>query len=294
MRKNKINDIAIFVEVAKTGGFRAAARGLDLQPSSISQAIKRLENELETNLLKRTTRSIALTEAGQLLYRSCSPAIDAIERASMGIRHHKNLKHKIKISATTSSSRLFLDSLISEYCLKYPDVNIEVIYEDKKIDLINSDFDLAIRSKSLLDDGTFAVSVGPKLKMSLVAAPSYIKNHGKPKNPNDLVNHQCLCFKITSSNILAPWMFTGKKGEYTITPQSKIIANDIDSILSFALSGLGVAYVFSRLVADYVNNGTLVSFFDKELVKLPQFSINYVNKVNMPDHIREFIDMAKT
>ncbi len=293
MRKSKINDIAIFVEVAKTGGFRAAARGLDLQPSSISQAIKRLEEGLETNLLKRTTRSIALTEAGELLYRTCLPAIDEIERASMGIRHHKNLKHKIKVSATTSSSRLFLDDLIREYSLKYPDVYIEVIYEDKKIDLINSDFDLAIRSKSLLDDGTFAVSVGPKLKMSLVSTPSYIKQHGKPKNPKDLINHQCLCFKITSANILAPWTFTSKEGQYTVTPQSKIVANDIESILSFALSGLGIAYIFNCMIKDHVKSGELVSFFDKDIVGLPQFSINYVNKANMPEHIREFIDMAK-
>lgn len=294
MRKNKINDIAIFVEVAKTGGFRAAARGLDLQPSSISQAIKRLEDELETNLLKRTTRSTALTEAGELLYRTCLPAIDEIERASLGIRHHKNLKHKIKISATQSSSSLFIDNLISQYSLKYPNVDIEIIYEDNKIDLINSDFDLAIRSKSLLDDGTFAVSVGPKLKMSLVAAPLYIEKHGKPRSPKDLINHQCLCFKITSTNTLAPWTFTSEEGQYTVTPQSKVIVNNIESILSYALSGLGVAYVFTSMIKNHVKKGRLVSFFEKEIVEIPQFSINYVNKTNMPEHIRDFIDMTKS
>ena len=294
MKRGQLSDMAVFVEVARCGGFRAAARHLGLGAGSVSQAVQRFEDRLGVRLLERTTRQVALTAPGESLYRRCLPAITDIEGAieDMGGAEDE-VAGILKLTAPESAGTLFLNNLISAYLAAYPGVRVDLSFEDGKVDLVSSGLDAAIRSSALLEQDTHAVPVGPELAMAVVASPAYLEKHGTPEKPSDLTDRAGICFKFARSEMLAPWSFDGVDGAYEVTPQPRAVVNDLEAILHLAEAGVGIAYVYAASAARQIEAGRLMTLLDGMPTPRPKYSINYVSKRHMPERIRAFIDMAK-
>lgn len=290
----QLNDLAIFIEVVRSGGFRAAARRLGLGPGSVSQAVQRFEDRLGTRLLERTTRSIALTEAGRIFYERCLPSVNEIEGAMQELDDlSETLSGTLKLSAPRSAGPLFLDDLMAKYLTVYPEAQVDLTYEDCKVDIVTAGLDLAIRAHTLLEQDTYAIPVGPALTMTVVVAPAYLARHGTPKTPACLAQHDCLCFRLPNTNALAPWSFRSANGSYTVTPRPKVIVNDLSTLLRLAEKGAGFAYVYGVSARKSLTAGTLVSVFDGQTLPLPRYAINYVSKRHMPARLKAFIGLAK-
>jgi DNA-binding transcriptional LysR family regulator len=291
-----LNDISVFVEVAKANGFRAAALNLNLAAASVSETIQRIEGKLGVRLIDRTTRKIALTSAGEKLYERSLPALIDLESALTDLSDEdKAVAGTLRLSAPRSSSPFFLDEVIAKFCETYPLVNVEVMYDDNKVDLVTSSIDAAIRSQTLLEKETYAVEIGPKLDMAIVASPDYLGRKGKPRKPTELTEHEGICFAFGSSKKLAPWTFVeGKKSPYMVTPKPRMIVNDLVSMINFAKSGLGLAYVYRKPAEPFIASGELETLLDKYVQPLPRYTINYLTKRHMPARLRAFIDMAKS
>ena len=295
MKNTNLNDVSVFIEVARENGFRAAAEKLYMAAGSVSETIQRLENRLGVRLIDRTTRKMSLTAAGKKLFQTTQPALSELENALQGLGENENtVSGTLRLSAPRSSSAFFLDDLLAKYCAAYPAVNVEVIYDDNKVDLVTAGIDAAIRSQSLLEKETYAVEVGPKLEMVVIASPDYLQRAGNPAKPTDLTNHDGIRFSFGQADQLAPWSFTaGKKSPYMVTPRPRMIVNDMKTMINFAKDGLGLAYLYRRPAQPFIESGELVTLFNKQVPALPRYTINYLTKRHMPARLRSFIDLAK-
>jgi len=295
MNRNHLGDIQTFIEVVKHGGFRAAAAHLKRSPAAVSEAIQRLEDGLQARLLERSTRTMSLTEIGQSFYDRSLPAITDLEDA---VRDLDDQKHEVsgtlRLSAPYSAGPFFLDELIARFSAEHSTVEVSLIYDDNKVDLLSSGIDAAIRSNTLLETSTHAVSVGPELNMSIVASPDYLANHAEISAPEDIMEHDTLCYVFGRSGQQAPWGFLRNGNTLVIEPKPKIVANDMRSLAYFACQGMGLTYIYSELAKPYIQQGELVSVLDMFLPSLPRYSLNYSSKRNMPRRLRAFIDLAKS
>ncbi|WP_438730421.1 LysR family transcriptional regulator [Parasphingorhabdus sp. DH2-15] len=294
MERQQLSDLTIFTEVARAQGFRAAASRLNLQAGSISEAVQRFEDRLGVRLFERSTRSVALTAAGERLYSRSLPALSDLEIAIRELDEDKDLiTGTLKLSAPYSAGPFFLDRLIAQFAKKFPDIQIELIYNDAKVDLVTSGIDAAIRSNTLLEQDTHAVPLGPKLKMAVVASPEYLAEKGTPEKPDDLLDHDGIFFAFGSSGNVAPWSFQGQGDPRLVSPKRRFVINNLRSMVELAENGLGVTYVYREAVRDAIEHGRLVSLFANEVPELPRYSLNYRTKRHMPPRLRAFIDLAK-
>ncbi|WP_406647678.1 LysR substrate-binding domain-containing protein [Aliisedimentitalea scapharcae] len=294
MKRNELNDVSIFVAVARENGFRAAADKLKLGAGSVSEAVQRFEDRLGVRLIERSTRAIALTKAGELLYRRSLPAINDLETALNDVHDlNEGLSGTLRLTAPIGAGQLFLDALITGFAKEHPAVTIELIYDEKKVDLVTSGVDAAIRAETLLDPDTHAIAVGPVQDMMIVASPDYLATSPPLEVPADVAGHNGVCFAFAGADDLAPWVFTGKDGPFSVMPRPRMVANDVTSILEGAKAGLGLTYIFANSVESFLRDGSLVQVLNGRTEALPRFSLNYLTKRNMPSRVRAFVDFAK-
>ncbi len=294
MERQQLSDLTVFAEVARAKGFRAAASRLNLQAGSISEAVQRFEDRLGVRLFERSTRSVALTTAGEKLYSRSLPALADLEAAIQELDEDKDgIAGTLKLSAPYSAGPFFLDRLLAQFAKQFPDVLIELIYDDAKADLVTSGVDAAIRSNTLLEQDTHALPIGPDLKMALVASPEYLAEKGMPERPSDLIDHDGIFFAFGSSGNIAPWTFEAGDGPRAINAKRRIVVNNLQSMVHCAASGLGLAYVYREAAKNAIDQGQLLSLFDNKVPELPRYSLNYRTKRHMPARLRAFIDFAK-
>lgn len=294
MERNQLSDMSIFVEVARLNGFRAAASNLKLGAGSVSEAVQRFEDRLGVRLFDRTTRKIALTTIGQKLYDRSLPAIQDLENAVRELNEGQDtVSGTLKLSAPRSSGPFFLDKLLCKYAAMYPDVQIEIIYDDRKVDLVSSGVDAAVRYEHLLEKDTHAVAIGPDQKLCVVASPAYWERKGIPKLPTELVTYDGIYFAFGTAEQVIPWGFQGNEGPYSVNPMRRMVVNDINAMLQFTLTGIGMAYVYAEAAEPFIKTGELISVLDGQTPNQPRHTINYLSKRNMPRRLRMFIDLAK-
>ena len=294
MNRGHFGDIRVFLEVARQGGFRAAAQQLQQAPASVSEAVQRFEDRLGVRLFERSTRSVSLTPIGQQLYERSLPAVAELEDALEAIDEEKDkVTGTLRLSAPYSAGPFFLDELIAQFATQFSDVDVEVIYNDNKVDLISSGFDAAIRSNTLLAPDTHAVPVGPELTMTVVASPDYLERKGRPEQSTDLLDYDTIGYKFGSGGLLAPWVFEGVTGTFSLQPDPKIVANDMRALLRYAKSGLGLTYVYREIARTDIDDGTLVEVLKDQVPSMPRYSLNYLSKRNMTRRLRAFIDLAR-
>lgn len=294
MARSSFGDIRVFVEVARCGGFRAAAEHLQQAPASVSEAIQRFEDRLGVRLFERSSRSVVLTPVGEQFYAKSLPAIVDLEGALDDIHAQKDeVAGTLRLSAPYSAGPFFLDDLVARFAAAFPTVDVEVIYDDQKVDLLTSGVDAAIRSSTLLGPDTQAVSVGPELEMTIVALAEYLAQKGTPDHPRDILDHDAICYAFGSGDNLAAWGFNGPEGIYTIQPKPRMVANDMRSLLAYAKQGLGLAYLYREIAVPYLEEGGLTEVLSGQVGQLPRYSLNYRSKRNMTRRLRAFVDMAK-
>lgn len=188
---------------------------------------------------------------------------------------------------------MFLDQLLADFGAAHPSLGIETTYITQKADLVSGEIDAAIRAEPLLDPETFALPIGPRQSMAIVAAPAYLQDAPQLDSPAHLATHSGICFAIDGARHLAPCVMVGPDGPFSAMPQPRMISNDVSSLLMHARSGLGLAYVFRDLVRQDLAEGTLVEVLKGQAAPLSGFSLNYLSKRNMPLRLQRFADFSR-
>jgi DNA-binding transcriptional LysR family regulator len=245
-----IEELRTFVEVADSGGISSAARRLGLAKSIVSRRLLRLEEELGVQLLARTTRGAALTEAGSTFRDYAAKVCADIDVARETILPEGELRGRLRVAAPLSFGPTHLAPVLAELARRHPLLHVHTCYSDRFVDLIAEGFDCAIRVGYLQDSDLIARRVGP-LYGKLVASPHYIESHGAPETPEDLAGHEALMQGTET------WQFTDGDRVVTVRPQGRFKADNGAALAAAAVAGLGIAYIPDGLADDHIASGAL-------------------------------------
>jgi DNA-binding transcriptional LysR family regulator len=249
--KLDIEELRTFVEIADAGGVSPAARRLGVSKSIVSRQLARLEAELGVQLLARSTRGAALTEAGIAFREHAVRVCAEIDTARELILPDGELCGRFRVAVPLTFGPTHLAPVIADMARRHPQLHIHTVYSDRFVDLIAEGFDCAIRFGYLPDSNLIARHVGP-IYGKLVASPDYVKAHGVPENPGELVAHQALMQGTEA------WQFMDGKKIITVRPQGRFKADNGTALVAAALAGLGIAWLPDGITNDHVASGALI------------------------------------
>ena len=259
MRRDELGDLTAFLAVAEEHSFTRAAARLGRSQSSLSQIVRRVEARLGVRLLTRTTRSVAVTEAGQQLIETLRPAIDEIEARLAAL---SELREKpagtVRITASRHAAETILWPALARLSRVYPDVRVELSIDPALTDIVAEHYDAGVRLGEQVAKDMIAVRIGPDLRMAVVGAPPYFADHPRPETPHDLTHHSCINIRLPTSGGLYAWEF-GKDGrELNVRVDGQFVLNDMSLVVKAAADGLGLAIVMEDQAAPLIAEGRLV------------------------------------
>jgi len=286
-----LTDIAIFVAVVRHASFTAAAEALDMSQPVVSKAVTRLEDRLGARLLNRTTRRLSLTEAGANLYRRSAEALSEIDNAELEVTQYQTEpRGLVRVSAPMSFSLLHLAPLMGEFLERYPGVNVDLQLDDRRVDLVEDGFDVALRIGRLENSNLVARRIAP-IRQVICASPAYVALHPAPERPEDLFEHNC--FVYTHLSTPREWRFHDTNGETIVVPIKGTLQSNSGVVLrDAAVANAGVALLPTFYICDQLRSGRLqVLLQDFPVVELSLYAV-YAERRNLLPKVRAFIDFA--
>lgn len=232
-----LDAIQIFTKVVQTGSFTSAARALAMPKSTVSQRVAELEERLGARLLQRTTRSLGLTDAGRIYFDYCTRIVAEVADAERAVATLQTTPRGL-LRMTVPASTQFLGPVFSEFLARCSGMQLEVLFTDRFVDLVEESFDLAIRAGALSDSTLIARSLG-SVRFVLVASPRYLKKHGRPRSPRDLADHASLVFRVGARPGI--WRLTNGAEEHEVALAPRLAVNDLDVLHDAVAGGAGIA-----------------------------------------------------
>lgn len=286
--------LAWFAHIARHRSFTKAATEMEMSRAALSQHLKGLEQHLNVRLLHRTTRNISLTEEGQHLYAVLQPALSAIERAVAELGEaHVEPSGLIRMNSSRIAARLLVEPHMAAFLARYPKLRLELVLDDGFSNIVADGLDAGIRLGESLDEHMVAVPITPPLEMAIVGSPAYFSRHRLPETPADLMRHNCLSYRFTSSGTIDRWSFTSPDAEertVVYEPQGNAVFNDDDSMLRAALQGVGLVQHIDLCVRQHLADGTLVRVLRPWCRPFPGFFLYVPSRAQMPAKIRALMD----
>ncbi|MGO4380407.1 LysR family transcriptional regulator [Pseudoduganella sp. RAF19] len=290
-RFDHLADVETFVTVVERGSLTAAAVALSTTPSVVSRAIARLEARLGSQLLRRTTRSMSLTEAGQLYMeqsRAAFAQIDEAERAIQGTAGA--VTGRIRITAPTTFGNYRLPALLQRFTALHPGVRVDLNISNRNVDLAADGYDFAIRQGMLKDSSLIARKL-EDAQLVLVCSPSYAAQAGLPDSIEALAEHRCLSFLMPSTGRAVPWQLRRDGEDIDWTPQSLVqVSDDPLGVISLAEAGLGICHGFHFVVQERLARGALVPVLPQLWGRSRPFSLLYPRQRSLSAAARAFIE----
>lgn len=251
----RYEQLEAFVEVVDQQSFSAAGEKMGLVKSVLSRRVSELETRLGVKLLNRTTRKLSLTSAGEQLYQQASVLLSHILDAEQRVSDEQvTLSGRLKIAAPLSFGNRHLATAISEFADLHPEIDISLDLNDREIDLVAEGFDMTIRIGELMDSTLIARNLGT-IRFATAASDAYLKQHGEPRHPTDLINHQGLLYSNLSAK--QQWQFTDNNQPVVAIPRTRLSANNGDFLSKAAISGLGIVNSPTFLINEYIRSGEL-------------------------------------
>jgi DNA-binding transcriptional LysR family regulator len=278
----------VFAAVVDAGSFAAAAERLDMSRAMASKYVSNLEDHLGTRLLNRTTRRLSLTESGAIFYERSIQIIADVTEAEQAAGHMATTPRGVlKVTMPLAYGLHRLGPLIAEYVSRYPQVKLDLSLSDRKADLVEEGFDVAIRIGSLPESGLIARRLGSERSV-VCAAPAYLARHGTPQTPADLRQHACLCYSLTASG--EDWHFEGPDASVTVRVAGPIRGDNGDMLRLAALNGAGVIYQPLFIVADDLASGRLVRVLSDYVSSELGIHALYASRRHLSAKVRSFVD----
>jgi len=262
--------------------------------AALSQNLKALERQLNVKLLYRTTRDMSLTEDGQRLFDELRPALVSIERA---VGNLYEVRHEpsglLRVNTSRLAAKKLVEPHLGEFLQRYPRLRLELVMDDGLANIVADGCDAGIRLGESLTEHMVAVPITPMLEMAVVASPGYFERHGEPSGPADLTQHNCLCYRNTTSGAIYRWEFASPDIEghtFAVEPQGSVITNDDDGMIRAALQGVGLIQHIDLAVHEHLIDGTLVRVLQPWCKPFPGFYLYVPSREQMPVKVRALMD----
>ena len=294
----ELSDLTAFVAVARSGGFRDAARITGSSASSLSEAVRRLETRLGVRLLNRTTRSVAPTEAGARLLERLGPALSEVEAALDVVNGFRDRPAgTLRLNVPVSAARLVLPSIVPPFLAAYPEISLEIIAEDSFVDVLAAGCDAGIRYDERLEQDMIAIPIGPRMqRFATAAAPAYLDARGRPEHPRDLLGHACIRGQFASGAMIV-WEFERDGEVLKVEPVGPLLVRvgaATDLAVDAAIAGTGIIQLFEDWLRPYLDSGALEPVLEPWWPKFSGPFLYYPGRRYLPAPLRAFIDFVSS
>ncbi len=281
-------NLEAFCRTFETGSFTKAARLMSVTPQATSRSVARLEEALGTTLFRRTTRSLAPTDAARQYYERCAHALSLLADGERELSQgDEAAEGRVRISVPTTYGHFRLLPALATFAERYPNVRVDVNLSNRNVDLIQEGFDLAIRRGPLRDKTLVARKLGD-FSVGVYASSSYLARHGAPTSPGELARHACITFSMPSSGRALPWVFSGSA---SFTPDARYrCSEDVLGVVTLARGGVGLIQVFDFIVEEDVARGNLVEVLSQHRGPSRPFTLIYPKVSNAPRAVRALVE----
>ena len=287
---DRLSSMTAFAKAVELGSFSAAGEALGMSSQLVGKHVQTLEQQLGVRLLNRTTRRQHLTDIGKSFYERVKIILAEVEAAeALAAETRATPRGRLRINAPVSFGIHGLSPKLPDYLRAYPDVSIDLSVSNRYVDVIEEGFDAVFRVGELSDSGLIARPLAP-YQLLLCAAPSYLSAHAPIRTPHDLVEHECLGFIY--SELRSHWTFDGPEGRISVPVKGRLMVDSGESLLSFALAGIGLLLQPKELVENDLKSGRLVHVLPEFKVPTRPMHILYAPDRRMTPKLRSFLDFT--
>jgi len=292
--RSDLASLEAFLAVADARSFRAAGQLLGVTPSAISQAVQKLEERLGVQLFARTTRSVALTEAGEHLRGGLRPAFAQLRETvdSLGQMNGRPAG-RLRLNVSSVAEAIFSEGVLASFLARYPDIRLDLAVDDTGTDIVKQGFDAGIQLGEVIAQDMVAVNITREERQIVVASPRYLAAHGTPKRPRELHQHTCIGWRVYSRPSPYRWELTENGRDIELAIESRIDTNEMALMVRLALDGVGIATGLERTWAPHLANKKLVTVLDKYCLPFPGFFLYYPRRTRVPAKLRVLIEFLK-
>ena len=291
MKPEILAHLAAFEQVAQHRSLTYAAHAIGVTPAALSQTIKKLETRLDVRLFDRTTRSVNLTEAGKAYLERVSPALTSLREATEDLQLQAGVEGgTLRLTISHPAGQVLVEPMLAEFFAHHPHIHVELVYDDGFVDIVREGFDIGIRNGESLEGDMVAVPLTQELTMCFGASPSYLRIHGTPQHPDELAQHLCINYRMSSSGAVYKWEFNidGKLSERAVS--GPLTVNHGNTAMRAALDGVGLITGWRESMGDAFKTGELVEVLKPYWASFPGFYAYYPHRTHLPLKTRVFLD----
>lgn len=292
--RSEVASLEVFLAVAEKRSFRAAGEVLGVTASAVSQTVQKLEERLEVQLFTRTTRSVALTEAGEHLRAGLRPAFAQLRETVSSLGELKGRPAGLlRLNVSSVAEAIFSEGVLAAFLARYPDIRLDLAVDDTGTDIVEEGFDAGIQLGEVIAQDMVAVNITREERQIIVASPRYLAAHGTPKRPRDLHQHACIGWRVYSRPAPYRWELTENGRDIELAIDARVDTNEMAVMVRLALDGVGIASGLERTWAPHLASGKLVTLLDRYCAPFPGFFLYYPRRTRVPLKLRALIDFLK-
>ncbi|MBR0737462.1 LysR family transcriptional regulator [Bradyrhizobium liaoningense] len=289
-----LNLVAVFIAVAEARSFRGAAERLGVTRSAVSQAVRRMEDQLGVALVHRTTRSVGLTEAGMRLHARVAPAVAEVEQAINGARDRDaQPTGQLRLAVSSIAERFICGPLLADFTQAHPGVQVDVTVTDEEFDIVAEGYDAGVRLGEVIEQDMIAVPVSGDQRQLVVAAPAYLERFGVPSHPRELSQHCCIGWRPAPQMAPYRWEFAEAGREFDVAVEPRITTNDMWVMVRTACAGGGLTFGMEETFRPYIERGELVPVLEEYCPFFRGFFLYFPDRRNLPPKLRVLIDHVR-
>jgi DNA-binding transcriptional LysR family regulator len=289
-----LNALNAFLAVARHRSFAGGARHLGISTSALSQSVRQLEARLGITLLTRTSRTVALTDAGQRLLENAGAAVDqALESLRTVSVRPGEVTGRVRLSVPAPAVRLVLARLLPSFVERHPKVEVEVQVENRFVNIVSEGLDAGIRLSEAIERDMVQVRLTEPGRFVVAGAPSYLSRRGTPQKPQDLLQHDCIGIWTTQHGARYAWELERGKKTWRVPVQGSVTTNDIQLMRHLAVAGVGLIYMFEPEIGDELRRGSLRLVLEPYAAAVPGFFLYFPSRSQVSPAFRAFVDVAR-
>lgn len=294
MASSPLNALSAFISVAHRRSYAAAAKDLGVSTSALSQSVRQLETLLGVTLLARTSRNVALTDAGQRLLETAGPAVEqALESLKAVKARRGEVTGRLRMTVPSAAVKLVLPRLLPQFIKRYPKVELDLRVDDQFVNVVAEGLDAGIRLIEAIDRDMVHVRLTAPGRLVVAAAPSYLERRGSPQKPSDLLQHDCIGIRFAPTG--EPWAWELERGKkvWRMPVRGPVITNNFDLIRKLALAGIGLLYILESSIADELSHGLLRVVLEPYAPTVPGLFLYYPSRAQVSPALKAFVEVAR-
>ncbi|KKY83806.1 LysR family transcriptional regulator [Enterobacter cloacae] len=293
MHRSGLTELEVVMAVVRRGSFRAAAQELGMSATAVSNAVAGLESRLQTRLFNRTTRSVALTDAGQRYVARIGPALQEIRQASEEINSDTGEPAgTLRLNVPNNVGALFLDALLIGYMQRYPKMRVETVSEARMIDIVAEGYDAGIRLAESVPQDMIAIPLTADIRQVVTATPDYFARHGTPTVPDDLLRHQGIGMRMAHGGIYR-WELARRGEQLALAVPARFATSDLFASIRAVKAGLGVGFLPELYIQQELNRGELITALNDWTQPFAGLRLYYPGHRHIPPGLRALVAMIR-